>query len=461
MSEGTSFRRLLLPALDVAGLVGAFLIAVYFRFGQDTTALVEYGNVTLKSLVNTAVLVMCLYYGGYYEEWLSQRLLETALRALRALVAGTLILLAVYYAVPSLTVGRGILLLYLPLAFFCLMSLRGLYRWVGEDDAFAQNVLILGTGASAQEVVRQLMKQRLLGLRVVGFLSDSSDDVGKRIVNPTVVGTTGELVLVAQRFRVSRIVVALDDRRGRMPVEELLRCRIDGIQVEEAASVLERLTGQIPIKNLRPSLLVFSPGFNESRLQRRLKNAGEFVLACLMLIALGPLMLVLALAVRISSPGPVLYSQERVGERGRVFKLLKFRTMRLDAEAASGPVWASGDGDPRITRLGRLLRKTRLDELPQLINVLRGQMSFVGPRPERPHFVDQLRKVIPFYDERHSVRPGITGWAQVNSGYGSSIEDAQVKLQFDLFYIKHLSFALDLSILLDTLKVVVVGRGAR
>ena len=461
MTEGTSIRRLLLPALDVAGLVGAFLIAVYFRFGQDTTALVEYSNLTIKSLVNTSVLVLCLYYGGYYEEWLSQRLLETALRALRALVAGTLILLAVYYAVPSLTVGRGILLLYLPLAFFFLMSLRALYRWVGEDDAFAQNVLILGTGSSAQEVVRQMLKQRLLGLRVVGFLSDNSEDVGKRIVNPTVVGTTGELALVARRFQVSRIVVALDDRRGRMPVEELLRCRIDGIQVEEAASVLERLTGQIPIKNLRPSLLVFSPGFNESRLQRRLKSAGEFVLAALALIALGPLLLVLVMAVRLSSPGPALYGQERVGERGRTFRLLKLRTMRLDAEAASGPVWASGDGDPRITRLGRLLRKTRLDELPQLINVLRGQMSFVGPRPERPHFVDQLRKVIPFYDERHSVRPGITGWAQVKSGYGSSIEDAQVKLQFDLFYIKHVSFALDLGILLDTLKVVVVGRGAR
>jgi sugar transferase (PEP-CTERM system associated) len=461
VNEGASLRRLLLPGLDTVGLVLAFLAAVYLRFDQSASALLAYNDLPLKTLVNTAVLLTCLYYGGYYEDWPTQRPIETALRALQALVAGALLLLTVYYALPVLTVGRGILGLYLPMAFAILVSLRGLYRWMGEDEAFAQNVLILGTGGTAQEVARQVAKQRLSGLRVIGFLSEDSGDVGRRIVNPTVVGTTDELLLVAQRYQVKRIVVALDDRRGRMPVEELLRCRIDGIKVEEAASLLERLTGQIPIKNLRPSLLVFSPGFRETRLERRFKNAGEFALAAIALIALVPLMLLVALAVRLTSSGPVLYSQERVGERGRLFKLLKFRTMRLDAEAESGPVWASGDGDPRITRLGRLLRKTRLDELPQLINVLRGEMSFVGPRPERPHFVAQLRKVIPFYDERHSVRPGITGWAQVKSGYGSSIEDAQLKLQFDLFYIKHLSFGLDVGILLDTLKVVVVGRGAR
>jgi len=461
VSGSSSFRRLLLPGLDVVSLVGAFLAAVYLRFGQSASAMLDYNGLALKTLVNSVVLFMCLYYSGYYEDWQTQRPRDTALRALEALIAGTLLLLIFYYALPDLKVGRGILVLYLPLSLGLLVSLRAVYRWIGEDEAFAQNVLILGTGATAQEVARQVIRQRLSGLRIVGFLSDDPDDVGRRIVNPTVVGTTDELLLVAQRYRVQRIVVALDDRRGLMPVEELLRCRIDGTHVEEAASILERLTGQIPIKNLRPSLLVFSSGFNESRLVRRLKNASEFVLAALMLVALAPLLLVLALAIRLGSAGPAIYSQERVGERGRVFKLLKFRSMRVDAEAQSGPVWACGDGDPRITRLGRLLRKTRFDELPQLINVVRGEMSFVGPRPERPHFVAELCKVIPFYNERHVVRPGITGWAQVRSGYGSSIEDAQLKLQFDLFYIKHMSFSLDLGILLDTLKVVVVGRGAR
>ena len=461
MSGASPLRRALLPTLDTVGLVGAFLLAAYLRLEQSTKEVLAYDDLGLKTLVNTAVLLLCLYYGGYYEDWPTQRPLETAFRATQALVAGTLLLLTIYYVLPDLTVGRGILVLYLPLALVSLVWLRAIYRWLGEDAAFAENVLILGTGVTAQEVARQLAKQRLSGLKVVGFLSDDSGDVGRRIGNPTVVGTVDELALVAQRYRARRIVVALDDRRGRMPVEDLLRCRINGMHVEEAATLLERLTGQIPIKNLRPSLLVFSPGFAESRLQRRLKYAGEFILATLTLVALTPVMLVLVLAVRLTSRGPALYSQERVGERGRLFKLLKFRTMRLDAEAASGPVWASGDGDPRITRLGRILRKTRLDELPQFVNVIRGEMSFVGPRPERPHFVAELRKVIPFYDERHTVRPGITGWAQVKSGYGSSIEDAQLKLEFDLFYIKHAAFSLDVAILLDTLKVVVVGRGAR
>ena len=461
MSGSVSFRRLLLQGLDLVSLVGGFLAAVYMKFGQSASAMLEYDGLALKTLLNSAVVLVCLYYSGHYEDWQTKRPVETAVGTVQALVAGALLLLTVYYALPDLTVGRGILVRYLPLSLVLLVSLRAVYRWISEDEAFAQNVLILGTGATAQEVARQLFRQRLSGLRVVGFLSDDPGDVGRRIVNATVVGTPDEILVVAQRYRVKRIVVALDDRRGLMPVEELLRCRIDGMYVEEAASLLEQLTGQIPIKNLRPSLLVFSSGFKESRLQRRLKNASDFVLAALMLIALAPLLLVLALAIRLGSAGPAIYSQERVGERGRSFKLLKFRSMRLDAEAQSGPVWASGDGDPRTTRLGGLLRKCRLDELPQLINVVRGEMSFVGPRPERPHFVAELRKVIPFYDERHSVRPGITGWAQVKSGYGSSIEDAQLKLEFDLFYIKHTSFSLDLGVILDTLKVVVVGRGAR
>jgi sugar transferase (PEP-CTERM system associated) len=461
VSERLTLRRLLLPGLDMTGLGAAFLVAVYLRFGQSVSEMLAYEGLTTKAVANMVIIVLCLYYSGYYEEWPAQRPLDTATRGVQALVAGTLLLLTVYYAVPNLRVGRGILVLYLPLSLVFLLSARAVYRWMGEDEAFAQNTLILGTSVTAQEVARQMIRQRFAGLRIVGFLSDDPNDVGIRIGDTAVVGTTEELTLIARRHRVDRIVVALDDRRGRMPVEELFRCRIEGIKVEEAASVLERLTGQIPLKNLRPSLLVFSSGFNESRLQRRLKNASEQALATVMLLALAPVMLILALAVRLSSPGPALYGQERVGEQGRVFRVLKFRTMRPDAESGTGPIWASAEGDPRVTRLGRLLRKTRLDELPQLINVLRSEMSFVGPRPERPHFVEELRKVLPFYDERHSVRPGITGWAQVRSGYGSSIEDAQLKLQFDLFYIKHLSFALDLTIVLDTLKVVVVGRGAR
>ena len=461
MTVEGSARRLLPLAGDLAGLMGAFLLAVDLRFRDSVNALYEYDRLLTKMLLNAGLLALCLYYGGYYEDWQTQRPLDTALRAVRALLAGTLLLLSVYYVLPDLAVGRGILALHLLLALIFLLCLRAVYRWLGEDEAFAQNVLILGTGTTAQEVARQVAKQRLSGLKVVGFLCHDSAEVGQHVAGIKVVGAMDEVFLVAERYCVGRIVVALDDRRGQMPVEQLLRCRMEGVKVEEGASLLERLTGQIPIRNLRPSLLVFSKGFSESPLQRRLKHSGEFLVASVMLVALSPLMLLIAVAVRLTSPGPALLTQERVGRRGRVFRLLKFRTMRADAEAQTGPVWASGDGDKRITRLGRILRKTRLDELPQLINVIRGEMSFVGPRPERPHFVNALRKVIPFYDERHSVRPGITGWAQVRNGYGSSIEDAQKKLQFDLFYNKHPSIRVDVGIVLDTLKVVVVGRGAR
>lgn len=461
MRGDSPFRPLLLPALDGITLTLAFLAATYLRFGQSVDNLLAYENLVAKAIVNTLVMQLCLYYTDLYEDWPLQRPLETALRFGQAFLAGLVALLIVYYIFPPLTVGRGILAFYLALGFFAVVSLRALYRWFGEEETLAENVIILGTGSTAQKVAREILKRRPWSVRVLGFLAEDPTEVGRRIVNPTVIGTVDELLLLASRLRAGLIVVALDDRRGKLPVNDLLRCRIEGVRVEEGAAVLERLTGQIPIKNLRPSWLVFSQGFDESRLLRRLKFAGEFAVAAVMLTLASPVILLVAIAIRLSSPGPVIYRQERVGERGRPFQVLKFRTMRADAEATTGPVWASAEDDPRITRLGRLLRKTRLDELPQLVNVVRGEMSFVGPRPERPHFVSALRQVIPFYDERHSVRPGISGWAQIRCGYGSSIEDAEVKLQFDLYYIKHMSFIFDISIIFDTMKVMVVGRGAR
>jgi sugar transferase (PEP-CTERM system associated) len=234
---------------------------------------------------------------------------------------------------------------------------------------------------------------------------------------------------------------------------------MDGIRVVEAASLYETLSGRIPLGDLRPSWLIFSTGFSKPRLLKNVKRMGEVALASLGLLLAAPVLLLVALAVKLSSPGPVLYRQVRVGEERRLFEVLKFRTMRQDAEAASGPVWATAEDDPRVTWVGKVLRKLRLDELPQLWNVLRGDMSFVGPRPERPHFVEKLEKVIPYYDERHAVKPGITGWAQVKFPYGSTLEDAEEKLEFDLYYVKHMSLLLDVAIVLETFKVMVMGRG--
>jgi len=296
---------------------------------------------------------------------------------------------------------------------------------------------------------------------VVGFVGENQAEVGRRLVNPSVVGTTGDLRSLVESLKVSLIVVALEDRRGRLPVDELLRCRLAGVKIEDAPSFFERLTGKILVSDLRPSWFVFSPGFNKPRLFKSAKRGLELVAALALLVASAPLVGLAMLLIRLETPGPALFRQSRVGVRGRVFELFKLRTMRLDAEASTGPVWASDEDDPRVTRLGRLLRKLRLDELPQLVNVITGDMSFVGPRPERPHFVDTLRQVIPYYDERHTVRPGITGWAQVKFGYGSTLEDSERKLQFDLYYVKNMSLLLDVAIVLDTFKVMLLGRGAR
>jgi sugar transferase (PEP-CTERM system associated) len=256
------------------------------------------------------------------------------------------------------------------------------------------------------------------------------------------------------------VVVSLADSRGKLPMEKLLEMKLDGVSFDHLAAVYETYTGKIAVENLRPSWLIFSPGFRKSRLLSVTKRLLDLMLAAVGLVLALPLMAVIALLIRLTSTGPVFYHQRRVGQHGRIFVLHKFRSMCHDAEAATGPVWASRQGDSRVTSVGGWLRRLRVDELPQLWNVLRGDMSFVGPRPERPEFVSELARHIPFYGQRHIVRPGITGWAQVRYTYGASTEDALQKLQYDLFYIKNLSISLDLFIVLSTVKTVLRGRGA-
>jgi exopolysaccharide biosynthesis polyprenyl glycosylphosphotransferase len=266
------------------------------------------------------------------------------------------------------------------------------------------------------------------------------------------------LFSLAHRLQVDDLVVALANRRGTLPTDELLRCRLGGLNVEEGEALYERLTGKIAVEAMRPSYLIFNQGFRRHPLSEASKRAFDIVCALVGLFCLWPLMLVTALAVRLDSPGPILYRQERTGRFGRPVIVNKFRSMRTDAERSTGPVWAQKD-DPRITRVGRIIRKTRLDELPQLFNVLGGSMSMVGPRPERQHFIDDLMKQIPYYDQRHIVKPGLTGWAQINYPYGSTVEDALQKLQFDLFYIKNRSLPFDLSIVIQTIRTVILRKG--
>jgi len=321
------------------------------------------------------------------------------------------------------------------------------------------SILILGTGELAKKLAAEILNRPEVGVRIAGFISEDNSLVGKSLLNPTVLGHTSELNRVVESERVGQVVVAMPESRGSMPMNELLDLKVRGVAVEEATSFYERITGKIALENLRPSWLVFSPGFRKSRLSLFLHSSLGIVLSLLGLLLCFPIMIVIAALIRLDSRGPVLFRQARVGKDGKTFQLLKFRSMFVDAEEKTGPIWAKKNDD-RATRVGRVIRKLRLDELPQFLNVLRGEMSFVGPRPERPEFVQELTRTIPYYNQRHTVRPGITGWAQVKYQYGASVGDAVEKLQYELFYIKNMSISLDIYIIFQTAKIVLLGKGA-
>ncbi len=329
------------------------------------------------------------------------------------------------------------------------------FRWL----AFKKRVLIVGDGKLAHDLARVLVYDRSHRYDVVGFLSGDYSQVGTHIVNPSVIGTIDQLFELSEKYHVHSIAVCVEDRRGAMPLDALLDAKAMGIEVVDGHRMYEEECGRLSIDELKPSFLIFSSGFKRKPVTMLLKRMGDLVGSVIGLTFLGPLMGVIALCVKLDTPGPILYRQTRVGLHGYPYVLLKFRSMHHDAEA-EGVKWAELR-DSRVTTFGYWLRKLRLDELPQFINVLKGEMSLVGPRPERPHFVQDLRKEIPYYDLRHTVRPGITGWAQTCFHYAASFEDSHVKLQYDLYYVKNLSLWLDLKILFRTVRVVLQGSGAR
>ena len=322
-----------------------------------------------------------------------------------------------------------------------------------------RRVLILGDGPLAQALARVLVIDQSFRYDVKGFLSHNPAMVGTSLVNSIVLGTTNQLFEISEKNEIETIAVCVEDRRGTLPLDSLLDVKSMGLEVVDGHRLYETECGRLSIDELKPSFLIFSSGFRRKPIIMFLKRIGDVFGALLGLIALAPLFGFLALLIKSDSPGPIFYRQTRVGHHGYPYVLLKFRSMRNDAEV-EGIQWATL-GDVRVTRTGALLRKLRLDELPQLINVLKGDMSLVGPRPERPHFVQDLRKSIPYYDLRHTVRPGISGWAQICFQYAGSLEDSHVKLQYDLYYVKNLSLWLDLRILVRTIGVMFTGEGAR
>jgi len=338
---------------------------------------------------------------------------------------------------------------------------RVAFDWLSLRLEPTERLLIVGTSTAAVGLARELFDRRQeLGVELVGFVDPDPARIGTPLINPGVIGTVSDIPTIARERRVDRVVVSLADARGKLSMDQLLNMKLnDGVRFDHLASLYEEYTGKIAIENLRPSWLIFSEGFRRRRALEATKRGIDIVLAFIGLVVALPAMALVALAMKLLSPGPVFYHQDRVGKDGKSFTIYKFRSMRTDAEAGTGAVWSTV-GDPRVTPFGRFLRRTRLDELPQLWNVLRGDMSTVGPRPERPEFVTDLTKEIPFYGQRHAVRPGVTGWAQVRHNYASSVADSLEKLQYDLFYIKNFSLSLDLFIVFETMKTMLLRRGA-
>ncbi|HKY06111.1 MAG TPA: TIGR03013 family XrtA/PEP-CTERM system glycosyltransferase [Blastocatellia bacterium] len=456
-------RRISLIASETVLLLFAGLAAAYARVGSDAPWEVIYNRGWMKLLVVTVAIQFVFYLFDLYDLPATRSYRRVLINLAKSLGAATVLLSILFYAVPTMELGRGVFLVKLAIAFITIALWRIVVAWSQGHPQIGirERVMILGSGEQAVEIARATLERHNAGFHVVGFVDNRPELVGKSLINPSVLGLTENITELVEAHHVDRIVVAVEDRRGKFPTEELLNLTLSGrVAVEESACYYERLTGKIATEMLRPSWLIFSRGSRFSDVAHHLRRAINVMLAALGFALSLPIMAIVAVAVKLDSAGPIFYTQERVGKNGRRFKIIKFRSMTAGAERSSGPVWAEAS-DPRVTRVGRIIRKLRLDELPQFVNILRGDMNFVGPRPERPVFVDRLSADIPYYTQRHLVKPGLTGWAQIKFPYGSSVEDSIEKLRYDLYYIKNQSFRLDAIIIFETVKTVLFGRGGR
>ena len=454
-------RTVLLIIAEAVLVYGSIVGAVFLRVGvEDANFELVIRNGLLKAGVATFFCLAGFYLFDLYDFVLMHDWRELVLRLVQAMGFAWIALALTFYLFPDLMLGRTIWAIWLPLALFLMAGWRVLIYWAWGRPGFGEKILIVGSGDSAVEIAREVLSRRHAGYRVVGFVGTDSELVGKSLINPRVIGLTDELGDVVKRENVDRIVVAMGERRGQFPTDKLLQLSLAGhVSIEEGAAFYERITGRVSLSMIRPSWLIFTGPGRKAKIASVSRNVVHRLAALVGAILSLPIVIVTAILIKLDSRGPVFYKQERVGKNGRTFVLTKFRSMRVDAEA-DGPVWAS-KGDDRTTRVGRVIRKIRVDEIPQFWNILKGEMSFVGPRPERPHFVAQLAQEIPYYEQRHLIAPGLTGWAQIKYPYGASIEDARQKLQYDLYYIKNHSLVFDAIIVFETIKIILFGRGAQ
>jgi len=462
------FLEFVLIVGDILLAVISLLLATFLRVGDST----DWWRIDLSTLISVGIFVFTTQFASYlmevYDVDRNTTGREITTNILFGAAGSFAFLSIIFYLSPALTLGRGILALslfiYLTLQIawhsFCFLSKNG--------EFFPRCVLVLGTGAIACQM-GELISNSRKPLRLAGYAScESLTTHGEGNSQPDeCIAPSGlikeideDLLNVALQLKTDLIVVALAERRGTFPLTEVLRCKLAGITIMDAPSFYEYVTGGLLLESITPGWMIFSAGFQKSATFDVLKRVFDVCFALIGLVMTLAFFPLIAIAIKLDSAGPVFFRQERIGQGERLFTLIKFRTMRRDAEAASGAVW-SQENDPRITRLGKFLRGSRIDEIPQLINVLKGEMSLIGPRPERPEFVEKLKLLIPYYSERHFIRPGLTGWAQVRYPYGSSIADAVEKLRYDLYYTKNKSLFLDTLVFLETIKVVLFGRGGR
>jgi sugar transferase (PEP-CTERM system associated) len=444
--------------LLVLGDVLVSLLALYIAFLIGTAR-----GTQMPGSMEIFLFVSVILFSSYFLELYSRkRVFRMSLKEMPAIIflgltVSFFVLTAVFFMFPSIALGRRQLLLSLGTFGSFQFVWHFFYTSLLNVSGMAQKVLVLGTGNLARKM-EQIMFLHKTHYAFAGYY-DLSTNNSRDSSSPLIAPCEG-LLDIAKREKIDKIVVSVTERRGVFPLEELLNCKFAGVEIVDAPSFYEEVMGKMLIENITPGWFIFADGFKLNQTIKLFKRLSDIVLASLGLILTSPLFPLIALLIKIDSKGPVFYRQLRVGEREKNFFLTKFRTMQQNAETESGAVWAQKN-DTRVTRIGNFLRKVRLDELPQFFNVLKGEMSFIGPRPERPEFVAKLQQTLPYYVNRHFVKPGITGWAQIKYRYGASDEDALEKLRYDLYYIKNLSLLLDTSITIDTIKVVLFGKGAR
>ena len=462
LNKDVPLRNLLFVVGEGLLIYAAVLISAYIRFGSVDESFLSI-DLLSKALLIMVASQASLYFNELYNLQVTDTYLELGLRLTKAIGFASIALAVLYYVLPSLLVGRGIFFISLLFVVILMVSWRYVYNWILKKKIFTEKILLLGSGELSKKILNEVNGHRDSGYQVAGVVSANHNrppEFPEDIPLFNMYKLDFALCDFPESNHIKKIVVAMDDKRGKLPVQELLRCKMRGMAILEGESFYEKISGKILAENTKPSWFIYGEGFRKSRLIRFAKRTSDLILATLGLALSLPLTLVIAVGIKLESKGPIIYKQERSGENGRIFELCKFRSMIDDAEAKCGPIWAEDD-DCRVTRVGKVLRKLRLDEIPQMWNVLKGDMSFIGPRPERPEFVKELEKAVPYYPERHTVKPGISGWAQVSYGYGASVEDALEKLKYDLFYIKNMSILMDFRIILKTIKIVLQQRGAR